>query len=60
MTNNVFDDFPMLVYIINVCTEEGYVPLMAKEYPQINMGTYQPEWLRIRTKVIENYTSRNT
>jgi len=46
-------DFPMLVYTIDACTEEGY--RFISEDEGIELGHYIPIWLHIRTKVIDRY-----
>ena len=54
---DVKTDFPMLVYVVDVCTSEGYRP-HAEDEDGNRLGCYEAEWLRIRTKVIDYYKNR--
>lgn len=47
-------EFPMLVYAVAVCTQEGY-QFTSKCEDGITLGTYQPKWLHLRTHIIDSY-----
>ena len=54
---DINEHFPMLCYVVDVCTEEGY-RFHSKDENGIRIGRYETDWLRIRTKVIDSYSYR--
>jgi len=54
---DISDEFPMLVCAVDVCTDEGYFFICGDE-DGIRIGRYQPDWLRIRTSIIDYYQER--